>query len=130
VAGLPDVTALAVTASHEALETLADPAATECSFNGFRVASAREVCDAVLANTYHVVVHGLGVPVGNFVLPAFFNPWADGPNDHLGVLKEPFSLAQGGYAIHEQATRTRKLDARRFHLMFDDAASAWQRRQK
>ena len=45
------------------------------------------------------------------MLPAFFNPWAHGPYDHVGVLKEPFSLSKGGYAILERATRTRERDA-------------------
>jgi hypothetical protein len=70
------------------------------------------------------------VPVSNFVLPAFFNPSADRPYNHLGVLKEPFSLAKGGYAVLERATRTRQRDARRFHVAFDDAMPAWRRRQK
>ena len=100
--------AISVTASHEALEMLADPAANEYSFNGFRLMWAREVCDAVQASTYRIVANGLRVPVSNFVLPAFFNPWADGPYDHLGVLKEPFSLAKGGYAILQRATRSRE----------------------
>jgi hypothetical protein len=122
--------AISVTASHEALEMLADPAANEYSFNGARLMWAREVCDAVQANTYRIVAHGLRVPVSNFVLPAFFNPWTDGPYDHLGVLKEPFSLAKGGYAILERATHTRERDAHRFHVTFDDAVPAWRRRQK
>ena len=41
--------AISVTASHEALEMLADPAANEYSFNGARLMWAREVCDAVQA---------------------------------------------------------------------------------
>ena len=68
--------------------------------------------------------------MSNFVLPTFFNPWADGPYDHLGVLREPFSLAKGGYAILERATRTHERDAHRFHLDFDEAMPAWQRQQK
>jgi hypothetical protein len=43
--------AISVTASHEALEMLADPAANEYSFNGARLMWAREVCDVVQANT-------------------------------------------------------------------------------
>jgi hypothetical protein len=122
--------AISVTASHEALEMLADPAANEYSFNGARLMWAREVCDAVQANTYRIDASGFRVPVSNFVLPAFFNPWADGPYDHLGVLRDPFSLAAGGYAILERATPTRERDAHRFDVTFDDAVPAWQRRQK
>jgi hypothetical protein len=122
--------AISVTASHEALEMLADPAANEYSFNGARLMWAREVCDAVQASTYRIVARGFRVPVSNFVLPAFFNPWADGPYDQLGILKKPFSLAKGGYAILERATRTRERDAHRFDVTFDDAVPDWQRRQK
>lgn len=77
-----------------------------------------------------IVAQGLRVPVSNFVLPAFFNRWADGPYDYLGVLKAPFSLAKGGYAILQRTTRSRERDARRFHVIFDDAVPDWQRRQK
>jgi len=122
--------AISVTASHEALEMLADPAANGYSFNGARLMWAREVCDAVQANTYRIVANGFRVPVSNFVLPAFFNPWADGPYDHLGVLDEAFSLAKGGYAVLERAHRTHERDARRFEVTFDDAMPEWQRRQK
>ena len=109
---------------------LAGPAADGYSFNGARLMWAREVCDPVQANTYRIVAKGLRVPVSNFVLPAFFNPWADGPYDHLGVLTEPFSIAKGGYAILERATRTRERDAARFGVRFDGAVPAWRRRQK
>jgi hypothetical protein len=117
-------------ASHEVLEMLADPAANEYSFNGARLLWAREVCDAVQANTYRIVARGMRVTVSNFVLPAFFNPWADGPYDHLGVLDKPFSLAKGGYAIVERAKPTREREARRFAVSFDNAMPDWQRRQK
>jgi hypothetical protein len=109
---------------------LADPAANEYSFSGARLMRARGVCDAVQANAYRIVANGFRVPVSNLVLPAFFNPWAEGPYDHLGVLKEPFSLAKGGYAVLQRATRGRERDARRLHVEFDDAVHAWQRRQK
>jgi hypothetical protein len=122
--------AISVTTSHEALEMLADPAANEFSFNGARLMWAREVCDAVQANTYRIVAHGVRVSVSNFVLPAFFNPWADGPYDHLGVLREPFSLAKGGYAVLQRDAREHDRYARRFHVTFDDAVPDWQRRQK
>ena len=113
--------ALSVSASHEALEMLADPAANEYSFNGFRLMWAREGVRRGPGGTYRIVANGLRVPVSNFVLPAFFNPWADGPYDHLGVLKEPFSLAKGGYAILQRASRSRERCRRRFRVQFDDA---------
>ena len=62
------------TASHEALEMLADPAANEYSYYGPRLTWAREVCDAVQATSYRIVAHGMKVSVSNFVLPACFDP--------------------------------------------------------
>lgn len=57
---------------------------------------ATEVCDPVQEYTF--VVNG--VSLSDYVLPAFFNPQAfDGPYDRLGVIKAPFTLAPGGYAI-------------------------------
>ena len=122
--------AISATASHEALEMLADPPPTEYSFNGARLMWAREVCDAVQANTYRIV-GGWGAGAGEQLrAPAFFNPWADGPYDHLGVLREAV-LARKGWLrdprARRRATRARR---RRFHLDFDDAVPAWQRRQK
>ena len=82
--------AISVTASHEVLEMLGDPAANEYCFNGHRSLWSREVCDAVQADSYDIVAGGMRVAMSNFVLPAFFNPWSSGPFDHLGVLTEPF----------------------------------------
>jgi hypothetical protein len=122
--------AISVTASHEALEMLGDPAANEYCFNGQRRLWSREVCDAVQANTYNIMAGRRRVAVSNFVLPAFFNPWSSGPYDHLGILSEPFSLARGGYAIVERATSTHERDARSVEVTFDRAVPDWQRRQK
>ena len=122
--------AISVTASHEVLEMLGDPAANEYCFNGHRSLWSREVCDAVQADSYDIVAGGMRVAMSNFVLPAFFNPWSSGPFDHLGVLTEPFSIASGGYAIVERATPTRERDARRLEAVFDDAVPEWQRTQK
>ncbi len=66
--------AIPVTPSHEALEMLADPAANQYPFNGFRLMWAREVCGAVQASTYRIVANGRRVQVSNFVLPAFVQP--------------------------------------------------------
>jgi hypothetical protein len=69
-------------------------------------------------------------PVSNFVLPAYFNPWAPGPYDHVGVLKKPFSLDKGGYAVLERATKDQERYGRRFGVTFDDAMPEWQRSDK
>ena len=122
--------AISVTASHEVLEMLGDPAANEYCFNGQRTLWSREVCDAVQANSYSIVAGGKRVAVSNFVLPAFFNPWAPAPYDHLGILTAPFSIATGGYAVVESAAPTRERAARKLEVRFDQAVPEWQRAEK
>lgn len=121
---------ISVTASHEALEMFTDPRANEFCFDGERHLWAREVCDPVQARTYKIVAGGMRVPVSNFVLPAYFNPSASGPYDHLGVLKKPFSLDKGGYAVLERFTKEQERYGRRFDVDFDDEMPDWQRNQK
>jgi hypothetical protein len=121
---------ISVTASHEALEMFTDPRANEFCFDGDRYLWAREVCDPVQARSYKIVAGGMRVPVSNFVLPAYFNPDASGPYDHLGVLEKPFSLDKGGYAVVERATEEKDRYGRRFGVSFDDAMPEWQRTEK
>lgn len=121
---------ISATASHEALEMLGDPAANEyCLDNDARLWS-REVCDPVQENLYGIMAGGMKVLVSNFVLPAYFNPWAPGPYDHLGVLEKPFSLAKGGYAVYEHSSADHEKFGRRLTVTFDDAVPEWRRRQK
>jgi hypothetical protein len=122
--------AISVTASHEVLEMLVDPAANEYTFDGHRSLWSREVCDPVQSGTYRIVANGMRVAVSNFVVPAFFNPWAPGPYDRLGVLTEPFSIARGGYAVVERSSATRERHARTIGVRFDRAVPRWQRTQK
>ncbi|MGZ4700701.1 MAG: hypothetical protein ACXV98_05780 [Ilumatobacteraceae bacterium] len=127
------VDAVSATVSHEALEMLADPAANAFCFDGRDRLWSREVCDPVQENTYGIVAGGIKVSVSDFVLPAFFNPWAPGPYDHLRVLDEPFSLAKGGYAVVERATADHERHGRRhrqFDATFDESVPEWRRRQK
>ena len=79
-----------ITASHECLEMLADP---YIDLSVFAMATdttgtlyAYEICDAVEAEQYDVD----GVPVSDFVTPAWFEPAAAGPFDHLGRTSAPF----------------------------------------
>ena len=86
--------------SHEVLELIGDPS---CSFWGAagNAMYCLEVCDPVEAPTYEVN----GVAVSNFITPAWFDPRApEGSTfDHLGLLKEPFSILSGGYVVYAQA---------------------------
>lgn len=122
--------AIAGTASHEALEMLCDPAANEFSFDGFRTLWAREVSDPVQADAYRIEVGRKLVPVSNFVLPAFFNPWSEGPVDHLRRLKKPFTLAKGGYSVCSRAGADFEKEGRRFDVRFDKRMPDWLQAQK
>lgn len=87
------------TLSHEVLEQLADPYTTQCAVVPFSgrpaVAVEFEVCDPVENDSYQID----GVPVSNFVFPAWFQPAgaAKGPYDQMGRLTNPLTLTGGGY---------------------------------
>jgi hypothetical protein len=122
--------AISVTASHEALEMLGDPRANEFCFDGDRRLWAREVCDPVQSRAYKIRTGDTLVPVSNFVLPAYFNPWAAGPYDQLGVLDEAFSIDTGGYAVFQRTSAEHERFGRGFGVTFDDAMPEWQRTLK
>jgi hypothetical protein len=91
--------AISASISHEVLEMIVDPNAHDYSFNGQRLLFAREVCDPVSSRTYLIRGAGKLVAVSDFVLPAYFNPFARRPFDHLDALKAPFTLDHGGYIV-------------------------------
>jgi hypothetical protein len=84
-----------VTTSHEILETLADPRLCRCVQVPDGRIAALEVCDPVEHDIYWID----GVAVSDFVLPAYFEPAANGsgPFDRMGVVKRPMELRPGGY---------------------------------
>ena len=90
------------TLSHELLEQLADPyvqtAVVAQSFQGKPAAIAYETGDPVEADSYDID----GVPVSNFVLPAWFedNPVPSGRYDFLQKLTAPLTLTAGGYVAY------------------------------
>lgn len=59
---------------------------------------ATEVCDPVQSDYYLID----GVAVSNFVTPDFFSPVVTRGDkfDHMGVLKKPFEIADGGYVLN------------------------------
>lgn len=86
-----------VTASHEILETLADPWLRRGAQDDDGAWWAIEVCDAVEADTYVID----GVVVSNFCLPAWGEPpstRSDVRYDHLGLCRRPWEVREGGYA--------------------------------
>lgn len=110
------------TLSHELLEQMADPYIDTCVEVELPQAGSRggvfglfghrqgqlalvmyEVADPVENDTYSID----GVPMSNFVLPAWFQspntPGVAGPFDYLGKLTAPLTLTPGGYISY--ATR-------------------------
>src|SRR5262249_59063449 len=104
--------------------------ANEFCFDGDRRLWAREVCDPVQSGVYKIRTDDGTVPVSNFVLPAYFNPWASSPYDHLRALAEPFSLDAGGYAVYQRSGADHERLGRGFGVTFDDAMPEWQRALK
>jgi hypothetical protein len=88
---------VSVTASHELLEMLVDPAINcGCQQADQKTWVALEVCDAVEETTYKID----GVTVSNFVLPSYFEPFRKANSDkfdYLGLVKKPFQILKGGY---------------------------------
>jgi hypothetical protein len=85
--------------SHETLETLADYDANDWSQAADGTLWAREVADPVESFGYTITLGTTPVLVSDFVLPAFFDPGASRPYDHLDKLTAGFSISPGGYAI-------------------------------
>lgn len=89
-------------ASHEALELATDPHVNLSALtgDGSRL-YALEVGDPVQGTGYDVLSpegRTFGITVANFALPAYFDPAYIGDKvDYRGALKQPFTLAPGGY---------------------------------
>jgi hypothetical protein len=108
-ASLEDMGSIGVPVSHELVEMLADPGTNNwCGVGGFDPGEgpdteptntklyALEVADPVERAYFKVD----GVPLSDFVFPAYFEPWSsDGPVDYLGVISHPGQIAAGGYQI-------------------------------
>lgn len=88
-------------ASHELLETLADPETCRSVQDKHGNFWALEVCDAVEAESYDID----GVTVSDFVTPAYFEPSSSRldeqgkplPLDYLRKVHTPYALRPGGY---------------------------------
>jgi hypothetical protein len=88
-----------VTASHELLEMLADPAINLTVFMEQQIGGrlyAYEVCDACEADQFAYTING--VEVSDFVLPSWFESFRNqGPFDHQNRIHKPLTLLEGGY---------------------------------
>lgn len=98
--------------SHEILETVKDPFCDAwCSGPMGKDLWAFEVCDPV-QDTYYEID---GIAVSGFVLPRWFDD--DSPPgakvDWMEVLRKPFALSAGGYAVTMRAGATSQVGAAR-----------------
>ena len=103
------------TASHELLELLVDPDTTlgvfvEDESLGPRIYSY-EVCDPVQDDRFSYEIEG--VPVSDFVHPAWFEPWRKRGSarfDHAKKLRLPFQVPAGCYAMFYDVRKRRWLE--------------------
>ena len=92
---------LSITLSHELLEMLVDPSGTRVTrapdldpySGGQQVAYLVEVCDPCAVYSYDID----GVPVSDFVLPSFYDPYATGNVDFADFLARPLTVPLGCY---------------------------------
>ena len=90
--------AVSITASHELVEMLVDPAINLLATGGPDAAAAYayEAADPVESETFVISK----IPVSNFVYPAYFESFrAAGSTkfDHLGTVTAPFQVRPGGH---------------------------------
>lgn len=85
---------LSVTLSHEALEMIGDPYVNFWAQMPDGGLECLELCDRVEADSYPID----GVAVSNFVGPRAFRN-GNGPWDFMRLLKSPWEIRPGGYAI-------------------------------
>jgi hypothetical protein len=87
---------VSVTACHELVEMLVDPAINLCSTGPRNTLYAYEVADAVEEETFPID----GIAMSDFVYPAWFEEFRKPGStqfDHLDKLSRPFQLLPNGY---------------------------------
>lgn len=93
---LDDGGKVSVTASHELVEMLVDPAINLCAIGPGNTIYAYETADAVEELSFAVD----GVPMSDFVYPAWFEGFRTPGSarfDHMRRVKRPFQITAGGY---------------------------------
>lgn len=95
-----------LSASHEAFEMAINPRLDRYAVGPEDWRWPMEVCDPVEDHGYRVSVSLFGesreVELSNYVLPAFWEQGSRGPWDHMRMLRGPFDIAEGGYALMER----------------------------
>jgi len=88
---------VSVTASHELVEMLVDPAINLCAQAPNGIMYAYETADACEALSFPIN----GIPMSDFVYPSWFEGWRTTKStqfDYLDKITTPFQLLSGGYA--------------------------------
>jgi hypothetical protein len=86
--------------SHEVVEARIDPSINRWAVGSDGRLYAYEACDAVENDAYTISVDGQDVSVSNFVLPRWFDPWAEGGQfDFLDKVTAPFKPHNNGYVL-------------------------------
>jgi hypothetical protein len=91
---------VSTTACHELCEMVLDPLVNIWAEAPDGTEYAYEACDAVEEDSFLVN----GVPMSNFLTPAWFEPFQHPPGtkfDYLGKLSRPFTLRPGGYTVQK-----------------------------
>jgi hypothetical protein len=91
--------------SHEAIETLGDPACDRWAQCDTGTLIAVELADPVESDSYTITITATSGEkvtgtVSDFVLPSWFDPEAaPGATDYMGLLTSPFQVRGTGYTI-------------------------------
>jgi hypothetical protein len=99
---------VSVVACHELLEMAIDPVANLWAQAADGTEYAYEVSDAVEEDTFAVD----GIQMSNFLHPSWFEPFQHPKGtkfDHLGLLKAPFTMTKGGYAVVKQKQQVKQV---------------------
>lgn len=103
--GCRETSSWTLAGSHEGLEYLCNLRLDQWIAGPRGTRWTKEIVDPVESDMYAVQVEINGrarrVMMSNYVLPAYWREGSDGPWDRLGILRGPFTIAPGGYAVVE-----------------------------
>jgi hypothetical protein len=123
-------------ASHEALEYLCNLRLDQWVRGPGNTLWPKEIADPVESDAYNIEVEIFGekrqVQVSNYVLPAYWDASnKTGPWDRQGVLRGPFTIAPGGYAVVEEDWKIREVGASIRHPLLKHGPSRpWSRAEQ
>jgi hypothetical protein len=117
--GVKEAWSWTLAASHEALEMFLNVRLDRWAVAPDGTRWPVEVADPVESYKYEVNVEMFGesrsIALSDYVLPSFWRPESTGPLDFLGLLRAPFSVAPGGYALVEREGQVVELGGSKRH---------------